>query len=276
MITEEKLFFFDAAQLNAIADQHRDAYLSAQPFPHTVIDHFLPESVLEEILEEFPAPKEIEWRSFYAQFERKMISKDESQLGPRTRHLIAQLHSSTVCRFLHRLTGLSGLVPDPHLLGGGLHQMERGGFLKVHADFNMHDELRLNRRINLIVYLNRNWQEEYGGHLELWDDKMTRCVKRVLPIFNRCIIFNTVSTGYHGNPDPLNCPPDVTRKSLCLFYYTNGRPEEEARPAHSTIFQLRPQERAIERTKQLLLKLTPPIVVDTVSAIKRWTVSRSR
>ena len=269
MITQEQLFFFNAEQLNALADQHRDAHRSATPFPHTVIDNFLPEPVLDEALDEFPAPKEIEWRSFYAQFEKKMISKDETQLGPKTRHLIAQLHSSTACRFLERLTGITGLVPDPHLLGGGIHQMEPGGYLKVHADFNMHDGLRLNRRLNLIIYLNKNWQESYGGHLELWDARMTTCVTRVLPIYNRCIIFNTVSNGYHGNPDPLSCPPGWTRKSLCLFYYTNGRPEEEARPAHSTIFRLRPAERARERTKQAILKLTPPILVDAWSVVKR-------
>jgi len=268
MITEQ-LFFFSAEQLHALADQHRDAYRSAEPFPHAIIDNFLPEPVLDEVLDEFPSPNEIEWRSFYAQFEKKMISKDESQLGPRTRHLIAQLHSSTAIRFLERLSGITGLVPDPHLLGGGIHQMERGGYLKVHADFNMHDALRLNRRMNLLIYLNKNWREEYGGHLELWDKRMTRRVSRIVPVYNRCVIFNTVSDGYHGNPDPLNCPPDVTRKSLCLFYYTNGRPEEEARPSHSTLFRLRPEERAIGRTKQLLLKLTPPILVDAVAAAKR-------
>jgi len=118
MITEQ-LFFFSAEQLHALADQHRDAYRSAEPFPHAIIDNFLPEPVLDEVLDEFPSPNEIEWRSFYAQFEKKMISKDESQLGPRTRHLIAQLHSSTAIRFLERLSGITGLVPDPHLLGGG-------------------------------------------------------------------------------------------------------------------------------------------------------------
>jgi Rps23 Pro-64 3,4-dihydroxylase Tpa1-like proline 4-hydroxylase len=93
----------------------------------------------------------------------------------------------------------------------------------VHADFNRHEKLNLDRRLNLLLYLNRDWKEEYGGHLQLWTRDMGRCVVKVLPVFNRCVVFSTTDFSYHGHPDPLTCPPGRTRKSIAMYYYTNGR-----------------------------------------------------
>ena len=135
--------------------------------------------------------------------------------------------------FLERLTGIDALIPDPHYFGGGLHQIRPGGFLKVHADFNRHSRLDLERRLNAILYLNKDWQEEYGGHLQIWDNDMTRCEKKVLPVFNRLLVFATLDTANHGHPDPLTCPPDRARRSMALYYYTSDRPEgEQRRRAH--------------------------------------------
>ena len=145
-------------------------------------------------------------------------------MGESTRHLLSQFNSSTICEFLQVLTGIEKLIPDPHFVGGGLHQIVQGGFLKIHADFNWHGDLDLHRRINLLVYLNKNWKEEYGGHLELWDKEMKNCEERVLPVFNRCAIFTTTSDSWHGNPAPLTCPEGWTRKSLALYYYLCLRP----------------------------------------------------
>ncbi len=144
--------------------------------------------------------------------------------------------------FLEKLTGISGLIPDPHYLGGGLHQIERGGFLKIHADFNRHSRLKLDRRINVLLYLNRPWEDTWGGHLELWDSTMTICADKIAPLFNRLVVFTTTDSSFHGHPDPLDCPPDVVRRSLALYYYTNGRPEREQSKVHSTLHQARPGE----------------------------------
>jgi len=165
-------------------------------------------------------------------------------MGNATMLLLHQLNSSTFLNFLESLTGIQGIIPDPHFNGGGLHQIERGGYLKIHVDFNRHKRLKLDRRLNLLLYLNRDWQEEYGGHLELWDRDMNRCHQRILPIFNRCVIFNTNDFSYHGHPDPITCPEGMTRKSLALYYYSNGRPADElqdsgGKEAHSTIFRAR-------------------------------------
>ncbi len=112
----------------------------------------------------------------------------------------------------------------------------RGGFLKVHADFNWHPKLKLDRRLNVLIYLNRDWKDEYGGALELWDRSMTGPEKSVLPVFNRTVVFSTTDFSYHGHPHPLACPEATTRKSVSLYYYSNGRPDEEKSAPHDTIF----------------------------------------
>jgi 2-oxoglutarate-Fe(II)-dependent oxygenase superfamily protein len=236
-------FFFDSSVLDDLTRRHAAAYAEASPFPHAVMDDFLPAWVGRGILEEFPAPGQIDWRQYDDPNQKKLANENESKLGPFTRHVIAQLNSSTFVSFLERLTGIEGLIPDPHLRGGGLHQIQRGGLLKVHADFNWYPRLKLDRRLNLLFYLNEDWQEDYGGHLELWDREMARCERRVLPVFNRCVVFNTTDTAFHGHPEPLTCPEGRTRKSLALYYYSNGRPAEETASPHSTQFKKRPSER---------------------------------
>lgn len=234
----------EPARLQTLAEQHRREYAAAEPFPHIVIDDFLPKAVLERVISEIPRPGEVGWIEFDDARGKKLASKFETQLGSATRALLYQLNSSVFVDFLETLTGISGLVPDPHLWGGGVHQIVRGGFLKVHADFNRHPRLKLDRRLNLLLYLNTEWQEEWGGHLELWDRDMTECRKKILPIFGRCVVFSTTDFAYHGHPDPLNCPAGTTRKSLALYYYSNGRPRSETAGEHySTPFRRRPGER---------------------------------
>jgi len=228
-------FFFDEKSLFGLADRLSTSYGSATPFPHVIIDDFLEDWVLDEVLREFPTPDEISWRRYKTPTESKLASKWGHQLGPFTRHVLSQFNSSAMCDFLEKLTGIGGIIPDPYFVGGGLHQIESGGFLKVHVDFNRHKRLRLDRRLNLLLYLNRDWQDEYGGNLEIWDKDMRVLCHSVRPDFNRCVIFNTTSTSYHGHPRPLTSPKGVTRKSMALYYYTSGMPEVYGR--HSTLFK---------------------------------------
>ena len=51
--------------------------------------------------------------------------------------------------------------------------------LKIHSDFYLHQYLKIDRRLNLLLYLNDDWKDEYGGHLELWDKTMTICDKKI-------------------------------------------------------------------------------------------------
>jgi Rps23 Pro-64 3,4-dihydroxylase Tpa1-like proline 4-hydroxylase len=267
-LKKNNLFFF-SPQILDFARANWNAFTGAKPFPHIVIDNLLPPGVLDSVLEEFPKPEEIRWMSYDRRTEKKLASKNEHQLPQNVRHILSQFNSATFCQFLEELTGISGIIPDPYLLGGGLHQIEPGGFLKVHADFNWNERLRLDRRINLLLYLNKNWKAEYGGSLELWETDMSACGKKILPIFNRCVIFNTTSDSYHGHPDPLTCPEGWTRKSLALYYYTNGRPEEEKREFHTTLFKVRPGEKWTSATKDFLKRLLPPVLIDLANVLRR-------
>jgi Rps23 Pro-64 3,4-dihydroxylase Tpa1-like proline 4-hydroxylase len=243
MGTVDAAFFFDPGLLHEVARCHREAFRTARPFPHAVIDGLLPEAVLDEVLGEFPAPQ---GRSDWIRFDRatsvKLAMPHDWALGAATRHLLNQLNSAVFVNFLEALTGIEALIPDPHYEGGGLHQIEPGGYLKVHADFNRYERLRLDRRLNALLYLNREWQDEWGGHLELWDRSMAACSRRIAPVFNRLVVFATTDRSYHGHPDALRCPPGTTRRSLALYYYTNGRPEEERSAGHSTLYRARPGE----------------------------------
>jgi hypothetical protein len=230
-----------AEQAPDLARQFREA----KPYPHVVLDDFLPEEVAELVLANFPAPGEDLWtRMPTADQERKLASGPESRLPESARWLIHELNSGTFLDVLEAVTGVGHLVADTKLVAGGLHQIERGGKLSVHVDYSHHPGTNLCRRLNLIVYLNRDWREEYGGHFELWDKDMTRCEKRVAPLWNRAVIFSTTSTSYHGHPEPLTCPEGMTRKSLALYYYSQGRPEEPGPVVrHGTLFRSRPGEK---------------------------------
>ena len=282
MNSTTSLFCLDENRLNNLASQFSQSYAQATPFPHIIIDDFLPASLLDRILEEFPQPGTINWQKFNNPAEKKLASNLELQMGEWTRVLLYQLNSSTFIKFLESLTGIEGIIPDPHFAGGGLHQIERGGFLKMHDDFNRHNKLKLDRRLNLLLYLNKDWKEEYGGYLELWDKDMTRCEQKILPIFNRCVIFSTTDFSYHGHPEPLTCPEGETRKSLALYYYSNGRPAEEVSGTHTTVFKARPgDELPVENpsgggVKTFLKKLVPPILIDAKNYLKDQQKSGDR
>ena len=224
-------------KLNADPSSLRERYVSALPFPHIVLDNLFADEVLEAVLAGFPGRDEIEWAAFDNPTEKKLGYRHTSPLKRDLRDFLWEMSSPPVLRFLEELTGIEGLIPDPYFGGAGPHQILPGGFLKVHTDFNWHPLLKLDRRLNLLVYLNKDWPSEYGGELELWDREMTRCERKILPVFNRTVVFSTTDFSFHGHPRPLACPEGRSRKSVSFYYYTNGRPEEERSTPHDTIFK---------------------------------------
>lgn len=215
----------------------RGRYESGDPFPHIVLDGLFDDALLDRIVADFPKPGETRWMAFDSPTEKKLgYYHEHSRISDTIRAFLDAMNGFEMLRFLESMTGIEGLIPDPYFGGGGLHQIEPGGFLKIHADFNVHPKLRLDRRANMLVYLNRDWRDEWGGHLELWNDSMTECRQRIAPLFNRTVVFSTTDTSFHGHPHPLTSPPGVTRKSVSLYYYTNGRPEQERSAPHDTLF----------------------------------------
>jgi len=241
---------------NYLSDQYKDLdgfiskeknnYINADPFPHTVLNNFFNTNMIEQLLESFPKILEdsrdsMDWNTFH----EKKITATPLQLkfDDKTFNFFNLLNSSYFLNFLQQISCIKEkLVPDPYFWGGGFCSVKRGGFLKIHSDFNTHPKLKLCRRINVLVYLNKDWKEEYGGHLELWDRKMTACKKKIFPGFNDMVIFNTDDSSYHGHPSPLLCPEDVRRNSVAMYYYTNGRPSSEIdinNVEHSTLWKNR-------------------------------------
>jgi hypothetical protein len=271
-------FQLDRATMLPLAEQLAESFQTAQPFPHIVADGIFPDDLLDAVLSEYPEPEDVPWESFASPSELKLALADTEKMGPATRHLLAELNGQVFVDFLERLTGIVGLIADPHYEGGGLHQIRRDGFLKVHADFNRHGRLPLDRRLNVLLYLNHDWPEDYGGHLELWDKSMTNCAARVLPVFNRMVVFATTDFAYHGHPDPLTCPPDRARRSMAWYYYTNGRPATEVSYTHTTLFRARPDE-SIARSRRwqdVAARWTPPALFDAARRVQDRVRERRR
>lgn len=263
--------FLPLSRMAEIAKLSSTAYRDAKPYPHVVFDNFFDPALLDQVLTEFPKPGQIEWQRFDNEREIKLASNSESKFGPATRLFLYHLNSITFLDFLGSVTGIDNLMPDPCFDGGGLHQIVRGGKLGVHADFNKHPRYGLDRRLNLLLYLNKDWREEYGGHLELWDREMTRCEAKVLPLFNRMMVFGTTDFTYHGHPDPLPCPEGMTRKSLALYYFSNGRPEGEVSGKHSTLFRARTEDDFKPSPKQKLRNVVKDILPPIVTrGLKKW------
>ncbi len=220
---------FPTQELPERGRQLSEKYRNAHPFPHIYFDDFFDADALRPVVEEFPElGKEKADINYVNPNEDKFASKGEARLGPAAKDLVHLLNSEPFLQFLQEMTGIQEtLIPDPYLEGGGYHQIKPGGFLKVHVDFHKHRAMQLDRRINVLVYLNEDWHEEYGGHFELWERDMSKCAVRIAPLFNRMAIFSTTDYSWHGHPDPLTCPPDRSRRSLALYYYTNGRPNDE-------------------------------------------------
>jgi len=215
----EAPFFFEREALLPVAEAHAGEFASAAPFPNLAIDGLVPAEVLRQVLGEVPAADDERW---FSRENPKSHAKQEIQndweLGPTTRHLLDQFNSAVVVEFLERLSGIEGLIPDPHHDGGGLQQIGAGGFLKIHTDVPFHRAWKLDRQINVLLYLNEDWDESWGGEFELWTDDMSSH-ETVAPLFNRMMIFATRGAK-HGHPDPLRCPEGSFRRALVLHYYT--------------------------------------------------------
>lgn len=229
-------------------------YQQASPYPHIVLENFLDPEVLNKCVDEFNKLNEADGWINYVHYNEKKAGLNKLDALPATiKSTINELNSPAFLEFLSNLTGIKGLMKDDLLEGGGIHQSKRNGYLNIHADFTVHPHHRhWQRRVNVLVYLNKDWEEEWGGKLELWDTQMKACERKVLPVFNRCVIFNTDADSYHGHPEPTTCPEDVFRRSIALYYYT-----EEAQPfRRATHYMVRPGE----GKKKFMVKLDNTMV----------------
>ncbi len=236
-----------------VTEKEINEYNQAQPFPHIVIDNFLPPSILNGVIDDFRNHNDWGWdNSQYSQQHqvKKFFSpwneNGSNTLPINTKLILNYLNSPETISMLEKLTGINGLIADPTLLGGGMHKIDSGGKLSIHADSRKHAVTGNYRRINLLVYLNKNWNSEWGGSLQLWNNDMTTMVQDIQPFFNRVVIFNTGGDTYHGHPHALNTPEGVSRISLALYYYTKENPDTDENNVTSAVWKDVPSE-----TKQI-------------------------
>lgn len=238
-----------------------EAYRGRKPYPYGGFDDFLPPEVLDRVREELQALPEAE-TSFNRPQEKLKTSYVPERLPAYTRNLFYVLNSRPFVQFLENMTGIKGLIPDPYFAGGGVHVVANGGHLDIHADFNHNSILNLERRLNVLIYLNKDWKKEYGGSFEIWNHEMTEMVESFVPQFNRMVCFNTGSDTWHGNPTPVNHPEGRPRMSLALYYYTATW--DGTKRSHTTLFKPRPgtadqADRETRRT-EMLQDMLPPIM----------------
>jgi Rps23 Pro-64 3,4-dihydroxylase Tpa1-like proline 4-hydroxylase/glycosyltransferase involved in cell wall biosynthesis len=236
-----------------VTEKEINEYNQAQPFPHIVIDNFLPTSLLNGVIDDFRNHNNWGWdNSDYSKdhqvkkFFSPWNNDGDITLPINTKLILNYLNSPNVISMLEKLTGIKGLIADPTLLGGGMHKIDSGGKLSIHADSRKHAITGDYRRINLLVYLNKDWNKEWGGSLQLWNNDMTTMVQDIQPFFNRVVIFNTGGDTYHGHPHDLNTPEGVSRISLALYYYTKENPDTDENNVTSAVWKDVPSE-----TKQI-------------------------
>jgi len=218
-------------------------FFQGEPFHHIVIDNFIGDDILLNKATEdmFNIPNEdYDFNEHHQVQIKKRGLSDITKCPDSISKLINLFQSPEMISYLESITGITGLLPDTSLLGGGLHKMDSGGHLAIHADFNIHINTGYHRRVNALLYLNPEWEEEWGGHLELWDGAMSKCWHKVQPLLNRLVVFRITDDALHGHPDPLTCPDDISRYSLAFYYYTVDRPEKEKAPFHWALWQRRP------------------------------------
>lgn len=237
----QSLKLVDLEALNTDMDAKVAAYRSASPFPYIVLDDVLDPDAFAQCVSDFPAVRDEFWKGYLHVNETKYSNTQPDTWGQTLHDVAQEFCSPEFVAWLEELTGIKGLMADWTMDGGGLHQTLRGGHLNIHADFtthHQHDDWA--RQVNILLYLNEEWPEEWGGELELWDQQMRQCRAKVRPSGNRMLVFTTSFDSFHGHPDGLTCPEDMARRSMALYYFT----KEESPVRRSTNYQARPDDGA--------------------------------
>lgn len=231
--------YIDLERLNERLDTLKKEFNAKKPFRYLMFDNFYPEDVAEEILAAYPTVEDGKWDGTTYIDQKNKFQKTQFEEGSTLDTVFKEFNSRPFLEWLEKLADFDEeLVGDDELFGGGLHQSVKGAFLNVHVDYNIHPKTKYHRRLNVLVYMNKDWKDEYEGHLELWDlsNNKKELIGKYAPLFNRCVIFETNEISFHGHPKPLNTPEGINRKSLATYFYTKTRPSDEIAAEHNTIY----------------------------------------
>lgn len=205
-----------------------------KPYKYLYLDNVINKKFATNCSVNFPKLNYKSWeksniKSIEVKYRSKWLS--EFDIPDYIVDLVRILNSSIILKSLSKKLDIPKLMPDPYFTGGGLNITKKGGLLDVHVDGNYHDASSLNRRVNVLIYFNKGWKSNWGGEFGIYSRNAKKCVKKIPPLFNRLIAFDTHDYSYHGLPNPINFPKNISRKSLILYYYT-----KEKRPKYQTRF----------------------------------------
>ncbi len=247
--------------------------LSAKPYQHIVTQDWFNPTLLELIHEEFDLVKQLNWRKVHYTYQNTYRSHPNPTLGAASTLYFNLVNSGWFLGLLSQITKVEDLLPDPMLYGGGLHETRRGGAFGVHTDFTCHINNGLRNEMVFITYLNKNWDSSWSGALELWDSESQHCVRKVEPEFGHSILMRNGKVNYHGHPTPLNSPPDIIRRSVTSYYYTNPLAKEMREQRVQNLY-LSPEllifpadTSAYAQAKKFVRMFVPPILWDAMGKI---------
>ena len=203
---------------NSLKEYSKDA-----PFDHCVIDNFFRLEIAKNLEQDFPDYDSVFLQNYNNSIEVKKINNIWNHFPKTTYQVLNYLNSNEFVSLLEKkIFNNNRLYSDMGLNGGGWHIHKSGGKLNTHLDYSIHPKLGLQRKLNIIIYLNSNWNENWGGSLGLWGNKSPKqpgkLIKSIAPKFNRAVIFDTTQNSWHGLPDPIKCPKNEYRKSLAVYY----------------------------------------------------------
>lgn len=199
-------------------DELKEKYINAEPYEHIIIHNFLNEAYAELIHNNFPKLDE-NWHKYYNPIEIKYTNDNINNMDENIKKLFHILSTNELINIFSKLTGIENLDYDPYLHGAGLHMHPRNGRLHIHLDYEKHPFINKKRSLNLILYLSKDWKEEWNGHTELWNK--TECIVKSPVIFNTAIIFKTNDDSWHGLPEIIKCPQNVYRNSFAFYYISD-------------------------------------------------------
>lgn len=227
------------------APQFRERFQTAQPFKHICIDHFFNREFAEKLLADFPSFEAKNAINEFGHVGKKAVISNLGTISPFYEIVYHYIISEQFMQHMSAMTGIPNLRPDPSLFGGGTHENLHGQGLDPHVDFNYSQDCSAHRRLNLLLYLNKNWDEAWGGAIELHSNPRqpeSNEIQTFNCIFNRAVIFETNEKSWHGFKR-IQLPESErhqSRKALSIYLYTHERPIEEIAPPHGTFYIPRP------------------------------------
>ncbi|MFT4111483.1 2OG-Fe(II) oxygenase [Silvibacterium sp.] len=255
----------DKISLPASTQELQEQFKNAKPFPHLVIDNMFRDDVLDGVLNEIPPLTDDKW----VHERRERLSKSNLRSAVEFQEAGYQfasfINSAKFLYLMTELSGVRGLLPDPYMGGAGFHVVPKGGQFDVHADRNIDQNTGLRRRLVMLTYLNKNWDHEFGGQLELWDTSGSRCERVVEPIFNRTVIFEVADQNFHGvRPVVVD---GRARQSFAAYFHTV--PDDSLIP-HASVYAPSFYSKREPLVKRVMKEFTPPAVFRA----KDWVKSR--